>query len=68
MGSKRYGRRRGGGMAARSWTKEAAVAVSADGNGSETRIERLELREQRWRRGRFLPKPRFDVSRLWRWW
>lgn len=45
MGSKRYGRTRGGRMAGQSWTKEAAVAVSADDGGSETKIGRLELRE-----------------------
>lgn len=45
MGSKRYDRTRGGGMADQSWTEEAAVAVSADGNGGETKIGRLELRE-----------------------
>lgn len=44
MGSKRYGRTRGDRMASQLWTEEASVAVSADGNGSETRIGALELR------------------------
>ncbi|GFP52756.1 hypothetical protein TASIC1_0001090800 [Trichoderma asperellum] len=45
MGSKRYGWTRGGRMADRSWTGEAAVAVSADGNGRETKVGRREIRE-----------------------
>jgi hypothetical protein len=45
MGSKRSGRSRGGRVADQSWTKEAAVAVLADGDGSETKIGRLELCE-----------------------
>lgn len=55
-------------MADQSRAKKAAVAVSADDGGSETRSGRLELREGNGGRGRFLPKPGFDVSRLWRWW
>ncbi|PTB47163.1 hypothetical protein M441DRAFT_42869 [Trichoderma asperellum CBS 433.97] len=45
MGSKRYDWTRGGRMADRSWTREAAVAVSADGNGRETTIGRRGIRE-----------------------